>query len=122
MMNMILIIAVTAMISAAVVNLILTESIKYCNPSNKNTYSEMVLAGSVLMFLSWIAASQTGSFDVKWMHIIAIVYEGVFFFDVIETFRLTSRRTNNQRIICADTKKSAIVTAVSYFVFSYLVS
>lgn len=121
-MNMILVIAVFAMIAAAAINVFLTETKKYCNYSNKAAYSEMTVAGSVLMLLSWIIKSQNGTFDIKWMHLIAVVYASVFFFDVIETFRLNGSRNNDQRAICADTKKSAVIIAVFYFLFSYLVS
>lgn len=117
-----LIIAAIAMMAAAVVNIILTESVKYCNLSNKRAYTEMTVAGSVLMLLSWIIISQNGTFDLKWVHATAIVYACVFFIDVIETFRLNDRRNNDQRTICADVKKSAVVIAILYFVFGYLIS
>lgn len=115
-------IAVIAMMAAAVVNIILTESVKYCQFSNMTAYTEMTVAGSVLMFLSWIIASQNETFDLKWVHITAIVYVSVFFIDVIETFRLNGRRNNDQRAICASIKKSAVIIAILYFVFGYLIS
>ena len=118
----ILIIAVIAMMAAAVVNIILTESVKYCNFSNMTAYTEMTVAGSVLMFLSWIVSSQNENFDLKWVHVTAIVYASVFFLDVIETVRLTGSSNNDQRDICARLKKSSIVITILYFVFSYLIS
>lgn len=119
---MIMVISILAMVGAAIVNVCLTESKDYCNESNQSTYACMTVTGSTLMFLGWIMLSQSGNFKVSWMHAIAILYMAVFFFDVLEAFRLTGERDGDQRRICEELKKSAVTTSVGYFIFSYLIS
>lgn len=120
-MNTTLIIGLIAMAMAAIVNVLLTEKDKYCNQQNKAAYKELTIAGSVLMFLNFVFASQEkAGYDPKYLNIIAIGYVIIFFFDVIEGFRV--KRNGNQQVIAADLKKSAVVIAIMYLVFGYLVS
>ena len=121
-MNITLIFGLIAMAMAAVINVILTESNeKYCNRQNKAAYKELTIAGSILMFLNIVFSSQqNASYNPKYLNIIAICYICLFFFDVIEGFRI--KREGNQQVIAADLKKSAVIIAIIYMVFGYLVS
>ena len=117
-----LIFGLLAMGLAVIANVILMESNEYANQQNKELHKELVVAGSILMFLNFVFVSsrEVGSYNTIFINIIAIVYVILFFFNVIEGF-LTADHDRKQKVIVSYLKKSSAVIAIAYMVFGYLV-
>lgn len=107
---------------AVIANVILMESNEYANQQNKELHKELVVAGSILMFLNFVFVSsrEVGRYNTIFINIIAIVYVILFFFNVIEGF-LTADHDRKQKVIVSYLKKSSAVIAIAYMVFGYLV-
>ena len=117
-----LIFGLRAMGLAVIANVILMESNEYANQQNKELHKELVIAGSILMFLNFVFVSsrEVGRYNTIFINIIAIVYVILFFFNVIEGF-LTADHDRKQKVIVSYLKKSSAVIAIAYMVFGYLV-
>lgn len=120
-----LVFSIIAMGAAGLLNLVLVSMEEYSNPSNRNTYKELLWGGSILMLFYWIISVQRGEFDLGWIHIICIAYIVLFFIDILVSIcskPSAGRDIGNLMMIRAEVKKSSLVIAVIYLAFGYLVS